>query len=161
MALPTFSIGKVQTVRDNSSTFLSQRRPTSTSGRHAPTNQKHAGPAPMILPFGISVRTYARNVQEGVRKFLHRDTRDFPTPPVGLFRSIVPWLRFLPQAPSYGTHYRHYHEFPQLLRLCCTATKMAAGCILPCKEDALLVCSSFYCGACTAGMSCHVIPLDN
>jgi len=30
-----------------------------------------------------------------------------------------------------GTHYRHYHEFPQLLRLCYAATKMAAGRILP------------------------------
>jgi len=79
---------------------------------------------------------------------------------MGLFRSLVPSL---PPAGAHrtGTHYRHYHEFPQLLRLCCTATKMAAGCILPCKEDALLVCSSFYCGACTVGMSCYVIPLDN
>ncbi|KYN12006.1 hypothetical protein ALC57_15848 [Trachymyrmex cornetzi] len=34
---------------------------------------------------------------------------------------------------------------------------MAAGCILPCEEDALFVCSSFYCGACAAGMSCYVI----
>ncbi|KYQ59237.1 hypothetical protein ALC60_01823 [Trachymyrmex zeteki] len=34
---------------------------------------------------------------------------------------------------------------------------MAAGCILPCEEDAHFVCSSFYCGACAAGMSCYVI----
>ncbi|KYM84488.1 hypothetical protein ALC53_05274 [Atta colombica] len=34
---------------------------------------------------------------------------------------------------------------------------MAAGCILSCEEDALFVCSSFYCGACAAGMSCYVI----
>lgn len=88
----------------------------------------------MVLPFGIGVRTYARNI----RKFLHHDTRCFPTPPVGLLQGPRPYP-LPPRGPGRpGTHYRHYHEFPQLLRLCCTATKMAAGCILPCEEDALL-----------------------
>lgn len=114
-------------------------------------------PLPWFFPSGsVFARTH-----ETVRKFLHHDTRCFPTPPVVLFRGLAlyPLPPRGPRRP--GMHYRHYHEFPQLLRLCCTATKMAAGCILPCEEDALLVCSSFYCGACAAGMSCYVIPLDN
>lgn len=56
---------------------------------------------------------------------------------MGLFRGLVPFA-LQPRGPRRpGTHYRHYHEFLQLLPLCCTATKMAAGRILPCKEDAL------------------------
>lgn len=114
-------------------------------------------PLPWFLSFRIGVRTYARNI----RKFLHHDTRCFPTPPVGLLQGPRPYP-LSPRGPRRpNTHYRHYHEFPQLLRLCCTATKMAVGCILPCEEDALLICSSFYCGACAAGMSCYVIPLNN
>lgn len=91
-----------------------------------------------------------------------------PTSVRGLFGATALLLVSAPAGPIVpGTHYRHYHEFQQLLRLCCTATKMAARCILPCNEDALRSAPSpFRSGACAPGMSFHrlrqpTISLEN
>ena len=50
-----------------------------------------------------------------------------PTSVRGLFDATALLLVSAPAGPIVpGTHYRHYHEFQQLLRLCCAVTKMAA-----------------------------------
>lgn len=150
----------MQTVRDNSNTFPQRR----TDLQHPVDVLQPIRNRPVPLPwfFEIGVRTYARNVREGVRKFLHRDTRSLPTSSPRWASSGTSSLSpFSPAGPVVRARIiaitmNSCSYYPSVA----PPPKWRLGASYRARRTHS-VCSSFYCGACAAGMSCHVITLDN